>query len=69
METNNHLLQEISMLKLNIEQFDQQLQQMDEREQMLLQYPDLNGPLEHEPSKFFEILIFIRFNSRLFSNK
>ena len=52
METNNHLLQEISTLKSNLEQLDQQLQQMDEREQMLLQYPDLNGPIEHEPSKF-----------------
>jgi predicted RNase H-like nuclease (RuvC/YqgF family) len=52
METNNHLLQEISILKSNMEQLDQQLQQMDEREQMLLQYPDLNGPIEQEPSKF-----------------
>jgi DNA repair exonuclease SbcCD ATPase subunit len=54
-ETNNHLLQEISILKSNIEQLDQQIQQMDEREQMLLQYPDLNGPMEHEPSKFQKI--------------
>lgn len=49
METNSYLLQEISNLKSNLEQLDHQLQQMDEREQMLLQYPDLNGPLEHEP--------------------
>ncbi len=55
-ETNNHLLQEISILKSNIEQLDQQLQQMDEREQMLLQYPDLNGPIEQEPSKIYNIL-------------
>ncbi|CAF0975911.1 unnamed protein product [Adineta steineri] len=47
METNNHLLQEISILKSNLEQLDQQLQQMEEREQMLLQYPDLNGPIDH----------------------
>jgi predicted RNase H-like nuclease (RuvC/YqgF family) len=51
-ETNNHLLQEIAILKSNIEQLDQQLQQMDEREQMLVQYPDLNGPIEHESSKY-----------------
>ncbi|CAF1299404.1 unnamed protein product [Adineta ricciae] len=49
METNNHLLEEISMLKSSLEQLDQQLQQMEEREQMLLQYPDFNGPIEHEP--------------------
>ncbi|CAF4638839.1 unnamed protein product [Rotaria sp. Silwood1] len=48
METNNHLLQEMTILKSNIEQLYQQIQQMDEREQMLLQYPDLNGPMEHE---------------------
>jgi hypothetical protein len=52
METNNNLLQETAILKSNLEQLDQQLQQMEEREQMLLQYPDLNGPIEHEPSKF-----------------
>lgn len=52
METNNQLLQEIAILKSNIEQMDQQIQQMDEREQMLLQYPDLNGPIEHQPSKY-----------------
>jgi predicted RNase H-like nuclease (RuvC/YqgF family) len=51
-ETNKHFLQEIAILKSNIEQLDQQIQQMDEREQMLVQYPDLNGPIEHEPSKY-----------------
>lgn len=56
MQTNNHLLQEITMLKSNLEQLDQQLQQMEEREQMLLQYPDLNGPLEHESCKIHHIL-------------
>lgn len=54
METNNNLLQEMAILKSNIEQLHQQIQQMDEREQMLLQYPDLNGPLEHQPSKHFK---------------
>lgn len=49
-ETNNHLLQEMNILKSNIEQLHQQIQQMEEREQMLLQYPDFNGPIEHEPS-------------------
>jgi hypothetical protein len=39
------------MLKLNVEQLHQQIRQMDEREQLLVQYPDLNGPIEHEPSK------------------
>lgn len=58
METNNHLLQEVSILKANMEQLDQQIQQMDEREQMLLQYPDLNGPLEHEPSKILLLKFF-----------
>ncbi|CAF0967377.1 unnamed protein product, partial [Rotaria sordida] len=48
LETNNHLLQEMTMLKSNIEQLHEQIQQMDEHEQMLLQYPDLNGPIEHE---------------------
>jgi hypothetical protein len=61
METNNHLLHEISILKSNIEQLDQQIQQMDEREQMLLQYPDLNGPIEHEPSNIFKFNISILF--------
>lgn len=42
---------EIASLKFNIEQLQQQIQQMDEREQMLVQYPDLNGPIEHEPSE------------------
>ena len=63
METNNHLLEEISMLKSSLEQLDQQLQQMEEREQMLLQYPDFNGPIEHEPRKILnDLLVFhIRF--------
>ena len=52
METNSHLLQEVTMLKSNIEELHQQIQHMDEREQMLLKYPDLNGPIEHELSKF-----------------
>lgn len=56
METNNQLLQEIALLKSNIEQMDQQIQQMDEREQMLLQYPDLNGPIEHQPSEFSNVI-------------
>jgi hypothetical protein len=68
MKTNNHLLEEISILKSNMEQLDQQIQQMDEREQMLLQYPDLNGPIEHEPSKFSIIYYSINF-SFIFSNK
>ncbi|UJR36580.1 hypothetical protein I4U23_029299 [Adineta vaga] len=50
METNNHLLEEIHMLKSNLQQFDQQLHEMEEREQMLLQYPDLHGPIDHEPT-------------------
>ncbi|CAF4530213.1 unnamed protein product, partial [Rotaria magnacalcarata] len=49
METNHHLLQEMTILKSNIEQLQQEIQQMDEREQMLLQYPDLHGPIEHQP--------------------
>jgi hypothetical protein len=52
LETNNHLLQEMTILKSNIERLLQEIQQMDEREQMLLQYPDLHGPIEHQPSKF-----------------
>lgn len=52
MEANNQLLQEIAILKSNIDQMDQQIQQMDDREQMLLQYPDLNGPIEHQPSNY-----------------
>ncbi|CAM2705980.1 unnamed protein product [Rotaria socialis] len=50
METNHHLLQEMTILKSNIEQLQQEIQQMDEREQMLLQYPDLHGPIEHQPT-------------------
>jgi len=66
METNNNLLQEIAILKSNLEQLDQQLQQMEEREQMLLQYPDLNGPMEHEPSNFASFICHFVFNTLLF---
>ncbi|CAF1394768.1 unnamed protein product [Rotaria sp. Silwood1] len=44
METHNHVLQEVTSLKSNIEQLQQQIQQMTEREKILLQYPVLNGP-------------------------
>lgn len=47
-ETNRQLNEQISTLKSNIEQLERQIQQMDEREQFLLHYPDLNGPIEHE---------------------
>lgn len=58
-ETNNHLLEEINILKSNIDQLHQQIQQMDEREQMLLQYPDLNGPIEHESSKMLYLSLLL----------
>ena len=51
LNTNDHLLQEMASLKDTIEQLHEQIQQMAEREQMLLEYPDLNGPLEHGPGK------------------
>ena len=73
METNNHLLQEISLLKSNINHLHQQIQQMDEREHMLLQYPDLNGPIEQEPSNTFyrfDILVSVHiFRIILFSHE
>jgi len=49
-ESNKQFKDEISSLKSNIEQLERQIQQMDEREQFLLHYPDLNGPIEHEQS-------------------
>ncbi|CAF4489324.1 unnamed protein product [Rotaria socialis] len=52
METNHHLLEEMTILKSNIEQLQQEIQQMDEREPMLLQYSDLHDLIEHQPSKF-----------------
>ena len=51
MHANDHLLQEMASLKGTIEQLHEQIQQMAEREQMLLEYPDLNGPLEHGPGR------------------
>ncbi|CAF3055254.1 unnamed protein product [Rotaria sp. Silwood2] len=47
METHNHVLQEVTSLKSNIEQLQQQLQQMTEREKTLLQYPVSNGPIQN----------------------
>ena len=50
-QNNEQYQREIVSLKFNLEQMQQQLHQMEEREQMLVQYPDLNGPIEHEPSE------------------
>ena len=48
---NEQLVKEIQSLKTNIEQMHRQIQQMEEREQLLVQYPDLNGPIEHQSSE------------------
>ncbi|CAF0995470.1 unnamed protein product, partial [Didymodactylos carnosus] len=49
MEANNQFVCDITMLKSNLEQLQQQLRQMDEREQLLIHYPDLNGIIETGP--------------------
>lgn len=54
-DANDQFLREMSMLKLNIEQLHEQIQQLDEREHMLVHYPDLNGPIEQEPSKLTDL--------------
>lgn len=51
METNNSVLQDVAFLKSNVEQLQKQIQQMNERERMLLQYPDLNGPIQKKSSR------------------
>jgi hypothetical protein len=45
METNNHVLQEVASLKSNIEQLHQQI---NEREQISVQHPDLNDNIIHD---------------------
>ncbi|CAM2713636.1 unnamed protein product [Rotaria socialis] len=47
LETNNHVLQEVTSLKSTIEQLQQQLQQMNEREKVLLQHHSSNGSSQH----------------------
>ncbi|CAF3826870.1 unnamed protein product [Rotaria sordida] len=46
-ETHNHVLQEVTSLKSNIEQLQQQIQQMTEREKSLLQHSNSNGSIQN----------------------
>jgi peptidoglycan hydrolase CwlO-like protein len=47
-ETNHQILKEVASLKTTIEQLHQQ---MNEREQILVKYPDVNGHNQPIPSK------------------
>jgi len=47
-EANNQILQEVASLKTTIEQLHQQ---MNEREQILVKYPNVNGHNQTIPSK------------------
>jgi len=47
-ETNNQILQEVASLKTTIEQLHQQ---MNEREQISVKYPNVNGHNQTIPSK------------------